>query len=280
MLLFLFAFPALLVSQDVAFPILKGYKLVTSDYPVYTPDNLWDFIDGAAETYLSYKFENLYVAEYKRGKNVIKLEIYKHSNNIQAFGIYSSERSPAFDFINIGAQGYKTDGSLNFFKGKYYVKLRTYSGSSKTLQSLRELAIEVAEILPGEYSMPKAITEFPDKGKTKNSESYINENVLGHEFLGGAFKALYEIGDTEFSVFIIDKGSPDETRAVVKNYLSKAGVEFEDQSEGKYVFKDGYNGDIFLTWKDNRIVLIEGLAKDQAEIADKYTSEILRLNNQ
>jgi hypothetical protein len=42
------------------------------------------------------------------------------------------------------------------------------------------------------------------------------------------------------------------------------------------VFKDGYNGDIFLSWKDNRIVIISGLFKDQAEIADRYTSQILR----
>jgi hypothetical protein len=39
---------------------------------------------------------------------------------------------------------------------------------------------------------------------------------------------------------------------------------------------DGYNGTIFLAWKDKRIVIISGLAKDQAEIADKYTSEILK----
>jgi hypothetical protein len=39
---------------------------------------------------------------------------------------------------------------------------------------------------------------------------------------------------------------------------------------------DGYNGTIFLAWKDKKIVIISGLAKDQSEIADKYTSEILK----
>jgi hypothetical protein len=275
----LLASSQILISQEITFPGLQGYKTVT-DYPVYTTENLWDFIDGAAETYISYNFENLHVAEYKKGKNVIKLEIYRHKDNIQAFGIYSSERSPGFNYINIGAQGYKIDGSLNFFKGKYYVKMRTYSKSEKTLQSLGTLALKVADMLPGESLMPKALSEFPEEGKKKNQESYVRESVLGHEFLQGAFKALYEVGNINFSIFIIDRISTEESRLIVKNWLSKAGVEMDDQTGGKYVFKDGYNGDIFLSWKDARIVIIEGLAKSQTDIAARYTSEILREKNQ
>lgn len=264
-----------IISQEMTFPPLQGYKIVTN-YPVYTPDNLWDFIDGAADVYLSYNFENLHVAEYKRGKNVIKVEIYRHKDNIQAFGIYSSERSPTFSFINIGAQGYQTEGSLNFFKGKFYVKMRTYSKSEKTLESLKALALKVADMLPGESAMPKALTEFPEIGKKINEETYIRESVLGHEFLQSAFRALYEVDNTTFSIFIIDKNTTDESRSVVTTWLSKAGVEMDDQTGGKYVFKDGYNGDIFLSWKDTRMVIISGLAKDQTNIADRYTSEILK----
>ena len=31
-----------------------------------------------------------------------------------AFGIYSTERSPSFKFMNLGSQGYRTDGAINF----------------------------------------------------------------------------------------------------------------------------------------------------------------------
>ena len=50
-----------------------------------------------------------------------------------------------------------------------------------------------------------------------------------------------------------------------------------DTTDNRFVLTDGYNGTIFLAWKDKRIVVISGLAKDQAEIADKYTSEILNM---
>jgi len=42
------------------------------------------------------------------------------------------------------------------------------------------------------------------------------------------------------------------------------------------MFKDGYNGTIFLAYKENKIVIISGLSKDQSEIADRYTSDILK----
>ena len=113
------------IAQDIVFPQLSGYKIKT-DYPVYEPENLWDFINGAADNYLANGFVDLHVAEYKKGKTVIKLEIYRHSDNTMAFGIYSSERSPSFRFVELGAQGYIAGGSINFFKGNYYFKIRTY----------------------------------------------------------------------------------------------------------------------------------------------------------
>jgi len=262
-------------AQEIVLPELSGFKKVT-DYPVYTADNLWDFIDGAADTYLSYGFENLHVAEYKKGKNVIKLEIYKQKDDVQAFGIYSSERSPSFRFINIGAQGYKADGSLNFYKGMYYVKIRTYSKSEKILQSLESLAVKVSYMLTGSTEMPSILKEFPDMGKKKNEETYIKESVLGHEFLSGAFKAPYESGNSQFTIFLFNKNSTEESIKMIAAYLKSAGLEMDNQPAGKYVFKDGYNGDIFLFWKENTIVIISGLAKDQTDLAGIYTSEILK----
>jgi hypothetical protein len=262
-------------SQDISLPELQGYKRI-SNYPVYTSDNLWDFINGAADAYLALGFENLHVAEYKKGNNLIKLEIYKHKDNTRTFGIYASERSPSFRYLNLGSQGYKTDGSLNFFKGRYYVKIRTYSKSEKILQLLETLAIKVSEMLPGEPVMPKTLSDFPENGKKKNEETYISESVLGHEFLQGAFKALYTLGDQEISVFIMDKNSPEESRKSVSAFLVKAGLEIDDPAGGRYVFKDGYNGNIFLAWKDTRIVIISGLEKDQSDVADRFTSEILK----
>ena len=262
-------------AQELTMPELKGYKKILN-YPVFGPEKLWDFIDGAADTYLAYGFIDLHVAEYKKGKNVIKLEIYRHGDNTMAFGIYSSERSPSFRFMNIGAQGYIADGAINFFKGDYYVKIRTFSKSEKTLQSAESLALIVSNMLKGDTKMPAVLSQFPGTGKKVNEEAYINESVLGHKFLNKAFKATYEVGTDSFAIFILENNSKEETIKSVEAYLKATGMDPVGSGSGKYMLTDGYNGTIFLAWKDNQIIIISGLSKDQSEIADRYTSEILK----
>ncbi len=262
-------------AQGIIFPDLSGYKKNT-EFQVFVPDNLWDFINGAAETYLAYGFVDLHVAEYKKGKNVIKLEIYRHSDHTMAFGIYSTERSPSFNYMNLGAQGYSAGGVINFFKGNYYVKIRTYSKSEKTLQAAESLALSVAGLLEGSTEMPPVLSMFPPSGKKVNEEMYINESVLGHKFLNRAFRANYESGTDIFSVFIFNCKSTDEAWESANAYLASAGIDALETSSGKYVLADGYNGTVFLAWKDNRIVAITGLSKDQADIADQYTTDILK----
>lgn len=262
-------------AQEYRLPELAGFKK-TTNYPVFGPSNLWDFINGAADTYLAYGFVDLHVAEYKKGKNVIKLEIYRHSDNTMAFGIYSTERSPSFRFMNLGTQGYSADGAINFFKGNYYVKIRTYSKNEKILQSTESLALKVANILEGDSKMPALLSQFPATGKKVNEETYINESVLGHKFLNKAYKAIYEVGNDNFSIFIMENSTSEEARKSVNAYLTAAGMEVTDSESGRYMLKDGYNGTIFLAWKENLIVFISGLSKDQAEIADSYTSDILK----
>ena len=274
-LLLLVLYPFTLSAQDIIFPELKGFRKI-ENYPVYTSENLWDFINGAADGFLSLGFIDLHIAEYKKGKELIKAEIYRHRDHTLAFGIYASERSSDYNFMTFGAQGYNIEGSLNFFKGNYYIKIRTFSEKPKTINAVRSLASRIEMILPGETDMPSLISLFPAEGKRKNEEVYINESVLGHSFLNKAFKAVYQVGNDIFNIYIFKSGSPEEAYKTASTYLTLAGVEPVESESGKYVFADKYNGTIFLAWKDDLIVIISDLARDQSDIANRYTSEILK----
>ena len=174
-------------------------------------------------SYLAYGFVDLHVAEYKKGKDVIKAEIYKHSDHTMAFGIYSSERSPSFRFMNLGAQGYIADGAINFFKGNYYVKIKTYSKKEKVLQAEENPGNKDCRNADGEAAMPQMLSQFPSDGRKLNEETYINESVLGHSFLNKAFRAPYQIGNDIFSVFIFEGISTDEAEKTAKAYLASTG---------------------------------------------------------
>jgi hypothetical protein len=269
------AYAMSVAAQDISFPELEGFKKSTQ-YPVYTNTDLWSYIDGAADGYVSLGFMDLHIAEYKKGKDVIKAEIYHHSDHILAFGIYASERSATYRFVNLGSQGYVTGGAINFFKGNYYVKLRTYSEKPKTLHAEEVLASRIADLIGGETGMPALLSKFPAENRKINEESFINESVLGHDFLKKAFKADYTYGSDNFSIYLIRSASPQEAQKIAKAYITAAGMEPDEAVSSKYVINDGYNGTIFLTCSDDMLVIISGLSKDQADIADSYTSEILK----
>ena len=267
-------FSGILIAQEITFPELQGYRKIMN-YPVYYPDNLWDHINGAADGYLALGFVDLNVVEYKKGKNIIKLEIYRHSDHTMAFGIYASERSPSYRFLNLGAQGYITGGVINFFTGNFYVKIRTHSNKSKVLHSAESLAVRVAAMLGGDTEMPSVLHQFPDEGRKPNEETYINESVLGHQFLNKAFRASYGAGNDNFDIFLMKFNDLKEASEVAQKYLATADLEPLQSENGKFVFTDGYNGTIFLAWNRDMVVIISGLAKDQSDIADKYTSAML-----
>ena len=113
---------------------------------VFTPDTLYEYINGAAEIYLQYNFQELVAQEYENDAGAfMTIEIYRHDSTLNAFGIYSQERPFEGEFLNIGAQGFYENGMLNFFKGPYYVKLNSYGLGEQEEATLIALAKEFAE---------------------------------------------------------------------------------------------------------------------------------------
>ena len=90
-------------AQDSLFPRVPGWN-VSMESRVYDANDLWDIIDGAADLYLEYVFDDLHIARYTTGTHrEVKAELYRHRDAENAFGIYAAERSPENNFISIGS---------------------------------------------------------------------------------------------------------------------------------------------------------------------------------
>ncbi|MBS0010668.1 MAG: hypothetical protein KFF49_04620 [Bacteroidales bacterium] len=262
-------------AQGFEFPELNKFD-IDSSYPVYTPDNLWDYINGAADSYNALGFRNLYVADYKRGKrHSIKLEVYQHAGENLAFGIYAMERAPSYDFFNLGVQGYREKGLVHFLKGRYYVKVTSHSDKQRTLEALEDLAYRTEALLEGTAEFPGVLKLFPAKGKREYSEMYIAENVLGHEFLNKAFRADYNVEDQRFTIYLFTENTDAENSLMLERYLSKYGLSPGEEPGGKFYFEDGYNGFVYLAWADKLVVLVSGLHENNTELANDYINSII-----
>jgi len=220
---------------------MKGWKLVVSS-DVYTPGNLWDLINGAAESYISYDFVDLHLADYQDKEGMeIHTEVYRHSSPNNAFGIYSSERSPEYNFQDLGTQGYLDEGVLNFVTGQFYVKLYSTGSDDGIQESLLEIGRSVSDHLEQENEWPHLLTLFPVDGKREHTDHYVRENFIGLNFLHSAFTAEY---DGDYRLFVIKGRDKEEIFDMVSAYLAFTKQEINYKKETSFIIKDRYNGDI------------------------------------
>ena len=181
----------------------------------YSPETLFEYINGAAEAYIGYDFRELAVAQYKgrQAKGSLTVEIYDMGSGLNAFGIYGAERFAESRFLPLGVQGYLEEGSLNFFHGRYYVKLLAFETGAETEAVLRRASAAVSAKAGPAGGFPAVLSAFPRPGLVVNSEKFILRNVLGLEFLAYGFTAEYKTDGREFSAFIAAAASPGEAAA-------------------------------------------------------------------
>ena len=252
-------------TYPFTFPELDGWE-IKQEYPVYNPGTLWDYINGAADSYLSYDFKELYIAEYIKGDVSFKVEIFKHATPIDAFGIYSTERSPGFRFINLGIQGYREESLIHFLADKYYIKVRTHETSGEVEDAMMSIANSVVVSIAGINHFPKTLTMFPGKGKKPETEIYIAENFLGHSFLGSAFSTDYLRSDKNFKLFIIVRENKEDCLKLLKQYFEFARKTEKIPEEGEIHISDKYNGEILIYWHNNMIFGTLNLEDRQMQI--------------
>jgi hypothetical protein len=224
------------------FPRMEGWA-AKGKVETYAPDNLYEYINGAAEVFLSYDFQKLATLTYEnKQKNSFTVDVYRHSSGSNGFGIYSQERPDQGEFLTIGTEGYYETGVLNFFKDLYYVKISSFDLGENDRAVLTEVARLIAGKLEGQSAFPAVLHCFPPKSKVAHSERYVARNFLGHNFLHSAFTADYAVNEQKIQVFIMEAEDETEAGDIVKNYrdfVEKRGIEVTD-SGGVLRFSDPY----------------------------------------
>jgi len=251
--------------NEFNFPALEGFE-INYDYPVYTPANLWDYINGAADAYLTYGFSELYIAEYLDGDNAFKAELYVHKDPIYAFGMYAVERSLDYNFMELGVQGYSEASHVHFVKGKYYIKLKTNATGKNTEKLLMKIASLIEAELKGETTMPVMFSIFPEEGRQADTEYFVASSFLGYSFLNEVYSCKYSIDDKSFTAFII--GGDNE--ALLKDLKGKAlDAGF---SKGMHIIKDRYNGTLYI--RESGDMLIGTLNLEDKPVAVEFLKQV------
>jgi hypothetical protein len=236
-------------------PSQKGLEMlprpegwILSESQEYIPDNLFEYINGAAENFLSYDFDRLALGQYKAaaGPGEMTVEIYDMRAPDNAFGIYASERIPGSVFLPVGVQGYLEEGVLNFFAGRFYVKLLAYDAGDRSEAALRAFAAEILESIPEPGAFPRPVRAFPADGLVADSEKFIRRDFLGLAFLSRGYTAAYRrAGLGEFSLFIIEADDESAARGMLREMAARFPAA-ADSPDAVLRFKDPYLGNVVI----------------------------------
>jgi hypothetical protein len=265
--------PGALPKTSSLFPKMAGWKI--SDSPTtYTPETLFEYIDGGADSFLQFDFQELTSATYGEigaghdksrrssgashdsGRSAaaqveVTVDIYRHKDTMRAFGMYTQERPSGTTPLPVGIEGYAGQDYLEFVVGPYYVKLVQLGGKGQSI--LRPFADKLAAGLPGTREAPAVLQVFPDRGKRVRAEKFAARDFLGQPFLHDAVTVPYQIAGANFRLFVVEGKDSADVRTMVQRYRavaksSGAGADAVGPQGGATV-KDPLNGEVVLQWK-------------------------------
>jgi len=243
----------------------------------FDADNLYEFINGAAENFLIYGFEKVVTADYDNAEqpSPIVVEIYKMEDTRNTFGIYASERNPDSAFKPIGAEGYVGGTALNFWAGNYYVKMTVFQESESLQREMEKLADVISRKIgnTGAQALPE-IAFFPSENQVPHTVRYLAKDVLAQVYFTNGFEAVYKSNDRESKLVIALPGDENAAKEAMDKYKTftasnggKVAREVTAPGDGGFIGIDSYYGNMAAIRSGSRIFISLGEASSEKALA-------------
>lgn len=183
----------------------------------YTPDNLFDYRDGAAEGYLIYSFVQMQGIDCKSGSTTLSIDVSDMSDPDSAYGMFSANRDARQPIAKLGMGAQLMPQSLLFAKGKYFVEIIETDGSTDINQTatLQAFADRIEPLLEGRSTPPEELAWFLPENQ--ESAKLVPESVLGLKILKSGYVAKY----TQGQAFIVLEQSPESAAEVMKKLRTR-----------------------------------------------------------
>jgi hypothetical protein len=132
---------------------------------VFRGDDLFELIDGGADLYLEYGFEQVAAARYEGPPPAtLQIELYRMRTPAAAYGVYSMMQSGQGAPCDVGQAGQLFDDYLVFWKGPYYISL-TAAGPRAAVREMMVWAGRcIAERIKETGAMPALLDRLPRAG--------------------------------------------------------------------------------------------------------------------
>jgi hypothetical protein len=169
----------------------------------YNPDNLFDYINGGAELYLSYGFTEVLSRRYaSRGRPDIVVDVFDMGSSQNAYGVFSHSREIVDSEFGQGSQ--YSHGLMLFWKDRYYVSILASPETDETREAVFDLARSIDGAIPDEGPLPGVLSLLPESSLDRSSVRYFHHHVW--------LNSHYFVADE--NILLIEK----DTNAVLAKY--------------------------------------------------------------
>ncbi len=188
----------------------------------YNHDNLFNLVDGQADSFFAYGFEQVAVQRYQDSAGILmNVEIWQLATPADAFGLFTTGRSgsPA----KIGNDGDSDPGRrLAFWQNRYFVNL----GSVNPVldETLQAFGRAIASSLPTGGERPAIVALLPQSGLAERTTIFFHEemsiqmqvwlggtNILGLSQKTNGAVCSYQLGDETVRFLLVEY--PDSAQA-------------------------------------------------------------------
>jgi len=190
----------------------------------YTEKNLYDYIDGGAELYLSYGLVSMTGCKYN-GDSLpqITVEIYEMTDSKNAFGVYTQSRDKEESDYGQGSQSFPD--FILFWKGRYFVIVNTQEVVPESQKAIQYLAKLIDESITETGDKPAIVNSLPKDGLAPAGFLYFhhyiwlnayffiaNYNIINLDEQTDAVLAKY--GEADARSYLLTVEYPNEDKAV------------------------------------------------------------------
>jgi hypothetical protein len=218
----------------------------------FNADNLYEKIDGRAESFIQYGVKGMAYAFYHPTgdpSNELQLYVFEMGNSLKALGKYGSEKPEESQPVAVGDEGYTSAGSTLFYAGRYYTQIVSTADDPKFGGFALELARRVAA-----RQKPEGSSAPPSPGRETPSPTVAAAPAQPAAATGSAPGAPDASAAPERGAGARKPEAPDISPAAFFALLPREGR----QGDPKYVAQDvfGYSflSDVFMAdYKDHDV---------------------------
>jgi hypothetical protein len=272
------------MSREIFLPSEAGGWKWDRKEAEYNSKTLFKYMDGAAELYLAYGFQNLTVRRFERSNQPpITCELYEMACSEDAYGVFSYEHQD--ETVGIGQGSEFGGGLLRFWKDKYFVSIYAEGEGAEVESGILKMGRAAANSIPGVGPEPKLVGYIPGKdlGLVDKSLRYLKDHVLlnqrffiAHQNILNlsrkteAVLAQYLQGKQKTQLLLIRYPDPREAadayRSFMKAYLPDVrGMDRARTEDRKWTFARQRNEFILIVFGAPTETDAEGLLKATQE---------------